>query len=229
MCTMPLLPKVKSLRKRAPSTETPWASHSKRNRLPENVLIVWSSMMAGEHSGFTNTWFCSKAIWMTIFRFSLKQKMIVLIWCFGGMFWRFKRSRVYLDEPPCHWGWPPIAKRESSGTPRQTEPKWSWLTIQRNAICWRKPNFPLLWPAQRIVHPVRQNNRLIRETLKDPSQAQTDRNDDFWKIAVQNGIGVQDTRDEVDHAVGGFLVFTNDGQTIDSQHLWKQKLNQHFT
>ncbi len=47
----------------------------------------------------------------------------------------------------------------------------------------------------------------------------TNRNDDFWNIAVQNGIGVQDTGDEVDHTVGGFLVFTNDGQTVDSQHL----------
>ena len=49
------LPRTKSLRKREPSTLTPCESHSSRSRLPANVRMLWSSMMAEAQSGWTST------------------------------------------------------------------------------------------------------------------------------------------------------------------------------
>jgi len=63
MWTRPLVPRTKSLlRIRAVSIETPFSSQCIRRRLPLNVLMWCSSMMADTHNGCTSTWFCSKAV-----------------------------------------------------------------------------------------------------------------------------------------------------------------------
>ena len=63
MWTRPLVPKMKSLlRMRASSMETPLSSQCNWRRLPPNVLMWCSSMMAEAHNGCTKTWFCSNAV-----------------------------------------------------------------------------------------------------------------------------------------------------------------------
>ena len=63
MWTRPLVPRTKSLlRMRAFSMETPLSSQCNRRRLPPNVLMWCSSMMADAHNGCTSTWFWSNAV-----------------------------------------------------------------------------------------------------------------------------------------------------------------------